>query len=286
MLIKTESLTKRYGDKTVVDHLNLEIEKGQLFAYIGTNGAGKSTTIRMLTGLLQPSSGTIVMDERLKIGIVFQNSILDDDLTVMDNIESRKSLYSNIDQNWINRLLDLIDIDIAMLHQEYGTLSGGQKRKVDIVRALLNKPGILFLDEPTTGLDIKSRQDIWEMLRSLQTQEGLTIFLTTHYLEEAENADMTYIIDHGRVLAKGSAKYLKEEYSSNRLVIETMKEGLFSDYCYKLDSVNRLVFDGLSIKDAMTLLGKYQADIDDFDWSKGNINDVFLTITGTAYEGE
>ena len=196
MLIRTKKLTKTFGDQLVIDHLDLEVEEGMLIAYIGTNGAGKSTTMRMLTGLLAPTSGEIELAPDLKIGMVFQESVLDAELTVLDNLRSRLALYRNRDKDWMDKLIRLTRID-AFLNQTYGTLSGGQRRRVDIVRALLNKPNLLFLDEPTTGLDIQTREAIWQLLRQLQAEEKLTIFLTTHYLEEAENADMAYIIDHG-----------------------------------------------------------------------------------------
>ena len=200
MLIRTKNLVKTFGNKTVIDHLNLEVEEGKLLAYIGTNGAGKSTTMKMLTGLLKPTSGEIELSPNLKIGMVFQDSVLDAELSVLDNLKSRQSLYRNRDKSWMEKLIHLTGIE-DFLNQAYGTLSGGQRRRVDIVRALLNKPNLLFLDEPTTGLDIQTRKAIWELLRRLQREEKLTIFLTTHYLEEAENADMAYIIDRGKVLA-------------------------------------------------------------------------------------
>lgn len=164
MLIRTKKLTKTFGDQLVIDHLDLEVEDGMLIAYIGTNGAGKSTTMRMLTGLLAPTSGEIELAPDLKIGMVFQESVLDAELTVLDNLRSRLALYRNRDKDWMDKLIRLTRID-AFLNQTYGTLSGGQRRRVDIVRALLNKPYLLFLDEPTTGLDIQTREAIWQLLR-------------------------------------------------------------------------------------------------------------------------
>ena len=182
MLIQTRNLTKKYGQKTVVDHLNLTIPKGSLVAYIGTNGAGKSTTIKMLTGLLQPSQGQVIVAPDLKIGIVFQESVLDPELTVKANLNYRAGLYRNMDKEWLIHLLELTELT-DLLHQKYGTLSGGQRRRVDIARALLNKPELLFLDEPTTGLDVQTRRMIWDLLLQLKNAQNLTIFLTTHYLE-------------------------------------------------------------------------------------------------------
>ena len=279
MLIRTKDLIKTFGDKTVIDHLNLEVEEGKLLAYIGTNGAGKSITMKMLTGLLKPTSGEIELAADLKIGMVFQESVLDEELTVLDNLKSRQALYRKQDKAWLEKLIRLTGLQ-DFLNQTYGTLSGGQRRRVDIIRALLNKPNLLFLDEPTTGLDIQTRRAIWEILRRLQREENLTIFLTTHYLEEAENADMTYIIDHGKVLAKGSAKELKERYSKPYLLIETDNITAFSDIDYKLLENGQLKMFVDDSANALAILSDKRDVISDFDYMKANINDVFLSITG------
>ncbi|WP_423217608.1 ABC transporter ATP-binding protein [Streptococcus equinus] len=279
MLIRTKNLVKTFGNKTVIDHLNLEVEEGKLLAYIGTNGAGKSTTMKMLTGLLKPTSGEIELSPNLKIGMVFQDSVLDAELSVLDNLKSRQSLYRNRDKNWMEKLIHLTGIE-EFLNQAYGTLSGGQRRRVDIVRALLNKPNLLFLDEPTTGLDIQTRKAIWELLRRLQREEKLTIFLTTHYLEEAENADMAYIIDRGKVLAKGSAKELKEAYSKPYLLVDASDASAFSDVAYQLLGNGQLKLVVNDSKEALQILSDKRAAINDFDYVKANINDVFLSITG------
>lgn len=279
MLIRTKNLIKTFGDKTVIEHLNLEVEEGKLLAYIGTNGAGKSTTMKMLTGLLKPTSGEIELAADLKIGMVFQESVLDEELTVLDNLKSRQALYRKQDKAWLEKLIQLTGLD-AFLNQTYGTLSGGQRRRVDIVRALLNKPNLLFLDEPTTGLDIQTRRAIWEILHRLQREENLTIFLTTHYLEEAENADMAYIIDHGKVLAKGSAKELKETYSKPYLLVETSDVAAFSDLDCKRLGDGRLKIIVEDSSKALAILSDKRTVINDFDYVKANINDVFLNITG------
>lgn len=279
MLIRTKDLIKTFGDKTVIDHLNLEVEEGKLLAYIGTNGAGKSITMKMLTGLLKPTSGEIELAADLKIGMVFQESVFDEELSVLDNLKSRQALYRKQDKAWLEKLIRLTGLQ-DFLNQTYGTLSGGQRRRVDIIRALLNKPNLLFLDEPTTGLDIQTRRAIWEILRRLQREENLTIFLTTHYLEEAENADMTYIIDHGKVLAKGSAKELKERYSKPYLLIETDNITAFSDIDYKLLENGQLKMFVDDSANALAILSDKRDVISDFDYMKANINDVFLSITG------
>lgn len=279
MLIRTKNLIKTFGDKTVIEHLNLEVEEGKLLAYIGTNGAGKSTTMKMLTGLLKPTSGEIELAADLKIGMVFQESVLDEELTVLDNLKSRQALHRKQDKAWLEKLIQLTGLD-AFLNQTYGTLSGGQRRRVDIVRALLNKSNLLFLDEPTTGLDIQTRRAIWEILHRLQREENLTIFLTTHYLEEAENADMAYIIDHGKVLAKGSAKELKETYSKPYLLVETSDVAAFSDLDCKRLGDGRLKIIVEDSAKALAILSDKRTVINDFDYVKANINDVFLNITG------
>ena len=279
MLIRTKDLIKTFGDKTVIEHLNLEVEEGKLLAYIGTNGAGKSTTMKMLTGLLKPTSGEIELAADLKIGMVFQESVLDEELTVLDNLKSRQALYRKQDKAWLEKLIQLTGLD-AFLNQTYGTLSGGQRRRVDIVRALLNKSNLLFLDEATTGLDIQTRRAIWEILHRLQREENLTIFLTTHYLEEAENADMTYIIDHGKVLAKGSAKELKETYSKPYLLVETSDVAAFLDLDCKRLGDGRLKIIVEDSAKALAILSDKRTVINDFDYVKANINDVFLNITG------
>ena len=279
MPIRTKDLIKTFGDKTVIEHLNLEVEEGKLLAYIGTNGAGKSTTMKMLTGLLKPTSGEIELAADLKIGMVFQESVLDEELTVLDNLKSRQALYRKQDKAWLEKLIQLTGLD-AFLNQTYGTLSGGQRRRVDIVRALLNKPNLLFLDEATTGLDIQTRRAIWEILHRLQREENLTIFLTTHYLEEAENADMAYIIDHGKVLAKGSAKELKETYSKPYLLVETSDVAAFLDLDCKPLGDGRLKIIVEDSAKALAILSDKRTVINDFDYVKANINDVFLNITG------
>lgn len=279
MLIRTKDLIKTFRDKTVIEHLNLEVEEGKLLAYIGTNGAGKSTTMKMLTGLLKPTSGEIELAADLKIGMVFQESVLDEELTVLDNLKSRQALYRKQDKAWLEKLIQLTGLD-TFLNQTYGTLSGGQRRRVDIVRALLNKPNLLFLDEPTTGLDIQTRRAIWEILHRLQREENLTIFLTTHYLEEVENADMTYIIDHGKVLAKGSAKELKETYSKPYLLVETSDVAAFLDLDCKPLGDGRLKIIVEDSAKALAILSDKRTVINDFDYVKANINDVFLNITG------
>ncbi|MGT2907702.1 ABC transporter ATP-binding protein [Streptococcus dentiloxodontae] len=280
MLMKTQNLTKTYGEKTVVNQLNLEIPKGSLVAYLGTNGAGKSTTIKMLTGLLAPTSGKVILTSDLKIGIVFQDSVLDEELTVRANLKNRAGLYQHIDKTWLNELVELTGLS-GFLGQKYGTLSGGQRRRVDIARALLNKPDLLFLDEPTTGLDIQTRQMIWQLLYRLKKEQGLTIFLTTHYLEEAENAEVTYVIDHGKILAQGTAFDLVKEYAKSQLLLKVADPTSLAALPFSLKETEAgYLIEGLSSQEVIGLLGKYREAIADFEFKQGTINEAFIAITG------
>ena len=280
MLIETKNLTKTYGEKTVVNQLNLEIPKGSLVAYLGTNGAGKSTTIKMLTGLLAPTSGKVILASDLKIGIVFQDSVLDEELTVRANLKNRAGLYQHIDKTWLNELVELTGLSV-FLGQKYGTLSGGQRRRVDITRALLNKPDLLFLDEPTTGLDIQTRQMIWQLLYRLKKEQGLTIFLTTHYLEEAENAEVTYVIDHGKILAQGTAFDIVKEYAKSQLLLKVADPTSLAALPFPIKETEAgYLIEGVSSQEVIGLLGKYREAIADFEFKQGTINEAFIAITG------
>lgn len=280
-LIKSDGLCKDYGPKRVLDQLDIDIQKGSLVAYLGTNGAGKTTTIKILTGLLKPSSGSVVRASDLKIGMVFQQSILDADLTVGENLNNRLKMYRHSDREWLQKIMRLTGIE-SILKERYKSLSGGQKRRVDIARALIHKPQLLFLDEPTTGLDIQSRQSIWNLFRQLQEQEGLTIFLTTHYLEEAENADMVYIIDQGKLLAKGSSQDLIHHYAKNRLEVTVMKSEESSPGSVPIEE--SLEFENVSPQQVIDVLKQYELQVKDFDYQKGSLNDAFLAITGKEME--
>ena len=280
MLIETFNLTKKYGKKLALNKVNLKINRGQLVAYLGTNGAGKSTTINILIGLLKPTSGTITYAKDLKIGVVFQNSVLDEVLTVKDNLYLRARMYKTFSKEWLEKLIGLIGIR-SFLNQKYGTLSGGQKRRVDIARALIDHPDILFLDEPTTGLDLQTRIVIWDLLQKLQKEQGLTIFLTTHYLEEAENADQMYILENGNVLAEGSAEEIKEMYAPNRLLIRLKQGQTFSTNFKQISkSDDQIEIDGLNSNQVIDLLHKFEDKIDTFEYRKGSIDDAFIKIAG------
>lgn len=280
MLIETHNLTKNYGNRPALNGVDLKIGKGQLIAFLGTNGAGKSTTINILTGLLKPTSGTISYAANLKIGVVFQTSVLDDKLSVKANLYLRARMYKEFSSEWPEELINLMGIR-RFLHQKYGTLSGGQRRRVDIARSLVNRPDILFLDEPTTGLDLQTRLVIWQLLQKLQKEQGLTIFLTTHYLEEAESADQMYILENGHVLASGTVKEIKKQYAPTKLLVSIKNKAKLKTSHAVIHLKNNLVeIDALSFKEVTSFLNQNLDEITDFEYRKGSINDAFIKITG------
>lgn len=280
MLIETYNLTKNYGNRPALNGVDLKIGKGQLIAFLGTNGAGKSTTINILTGLLKPTSGTISYVANLKIGVVFQTSVLDDKLSVKANLYLRARMYKEFSSEWLEELINLMGIR-RFLHQKYGTLSGGQRRRVDIARSLVNRPDILFLDEPTTGLDLQTRLVIWQLLQKLQKEQGLTIFLTTHYLEEAESADQMYILENGHILASGTVKEIKKQYAPTKLLVSIKNKAKLKTSHAVIHLKNNLVeIDALSFKEVTSFLNQNLDEITDFEYRKGSINDAFIKITG------
>lgn len=284
MLVETKNLTKVYGDKVAVNGLNLEIEAGSFTAILGPNGAGKSTTIQMLIGLLQPTSGQIIYAEQTKLGVVFQNSVLDANLTVVENLQIRAKQYKQVATGKIEKLIEQLGLT-SFAKQRYGTLSGGQKRRVDIARALLNSPDLLFLDEPTTGLDIQTRESIWKLLKDLQQKENMTVVLTTHYLNEADDADKIYIVDHGQVIAQGSADQIKERYARNVLRIlpqdsEDLKAALPTSCEWEQGKENEFFFYPETTKEALALLSQIGSYIEQFEFQSGTMDDAFMALTG------
>ena len=284
MLVQVKNLTKVYGDKVAVNGLNLEIEAGSFTAILGPNGAGKSTTIQMLIGLLQPTSGQIIYAEQTKLGVVFQNSVLDANLTVVENLQIRAKQYKQVETGKIERLIEQLGL-ASFAKQRYGTLSGGQKRRVDIARALLNSPDLLFLDEPTTGLDIQTRESIWKLLKALQQKEKMTVVLTTHYLNEADDADKIYIVDHGQVIAQGSADQIKERYARNVLRIltqdsEGLKAALPTSCEWEQAKENEFFFYPETTQEALTLLSQLGSYIEQFEFQPGTMDDAFMALTG------
>lgn len=284
MKLTTTNLTKRYGQKTVVKNLNLEIPAQSLVAFLGNNGAGKSTTISMLIGLLKPTAGQInFLDEhnqpcQPKIGVVFQNSILDNELTVKENLYIRAMMQGKQSVANIGKVTEVLGLS-NFLEQKYGSLSGGQKRRVDIARALLNDPDFLFLDEPTTGLDIQTRTVIWQLLNDLRQKNNLTIFLTTHYLEEAHDANLVYIVNQGAVIACGSAAEIIAANTENYLEIRTSHKFAFQANCEKVGQDQYRIID-LPISAAIDFLAQNRAVIEQFEYHHGTLDDAFMNLTG------
>ena len=283
MILQAKDLTKNYGDHTAVKDINLEFKKGSFNAILGPNGAGKSTTISMLIGLKRATNGQIIYAPNTRIGVVFQASVLDEKLTVKENLAIRAQQYKGIKGGRVEDLINQLGLT-AFQKQLYGTLSGGQKRRVDIARALLANPEILFLDEPTTGLDIQTRKSIWDLLYRLQRDEGMTIILTTHYLDEADEADQLYIIDHGEVIAQGSAAEIKSEYASNLLKI-----------CFKDKQVEKFLPKNMPVEkenefeyslypksqlEAIDYLTQVREKIASFEFRPGTMDDAFIALTG------
>ncbi|BDZ30288.1 ABC transporter ATP-binding protein [Lactiplantibacillus brownii] len=282
MLLTTKELTKTYGSHVAVNGLTLEIERGSFTAILGPNGAGKSTTMGMLTGNLIPTSGTITYASGTKVGIVFQASVLDANLSVRENLTIRAKQYKHVEPGKIEQLIEQLGLT-AFSKQRYHTLSGGQKRRVDIARALLNQPDILYLDEPTTGLDIQTRNAIWALLRDLQAQHQLTIVLTTHYLDEADSADSVFVVDHGRVIAHGNAASIKAAYAPDQLRITPKDtEQLYSRLhrgTFKVENGD-FTFKLKTAQEALKILTENQALVQNFQFHPGTMDDAFIALTG------
>ena len=284
MILETRHLSKIYGNKRAVHNLNLQIEAGSFTAILGPNGAGKSTTIQMLTRLLQPTTGEILYNSNIKLGVVFQNSVLDDMLTVRENLDIRAGQYNRIDKGKVDSLIEQLGLK-KFSTQLYGTLSGGQKRRVDIARALLNNPDVLFLDEPTTGLDIQTRKVIWDLIHHLQMKEKMTVILTTHYLDEADDADMIYIVDYGQVIAKGSADQIKEQYAQNFLKVfvtnsADFKEIMEGNISFEEVRPNEFLIHPETTGMALGLLTRGRSFIRQFEFRPGTMDDAFMALTG------
>ncbi|MFJ7935889.1 ATP-binding cassette domain-containing protein [Sporosarcina sp. NPDC096371] len=296
-IIEVNGLSKSFGKIKAVSDISFYVEEGALFSFLGTNGAGKSTTIAILLTLLQQDRGQVIVNNytvgkhdqaiRREIGVVFQESLLDPLLTVKENLTIRASFYGMPKQERhaaIHRVAEVVEVT-TLLNRPYGKLSGGQKRRVDIARALIHKPTILILDEPTTGLDPESRKNIWATIQQLQKETGMTVFLTTHYIEEAANSDYVVVMKEGGIAAKGTPEQLKNNYSTHLLTISTNQaDGLRSS----------LTLDGLDFRedkslfhlpliqttDAIPILAKFSPFISSFEVKKSSLDDVFIAING------
>lgn len=284
MILQAKNISKRYGNHLVVDNIQLQFKRGTFNAILGPNGAGKSTTISMVIGLKQPTQGEIIYEPGTKIGVVFQTSVLDEMLTVRENLAIRARQYKELKPNRVSDLIGRLGLS-AFQKQRYGTLSGGQKRRVDIARALLHGPDLLFLDEPTTGLDIQTRKSIWDLLYQLQREEGMTVVLTTHYLDEADEADQIYIVDHGKVIAQGSALDIKSQYAKNILKIrfkeiEQIESLKTSGMSVEQQSQMEYVFQPESEREAIDYLAQVRDRIAHFEFRPGTMDDAFIALTG------
>jgi multidrug/hemolysin transport system ATP-binding protein len=279
--------------------LSFTVEQGSLFAFIGSNGAGKSTAIGCITTTLVPTSGTIRVAGhdvatgahavRGVIGDVFQSSLLDPLLTVKENLVFRAGLFGLTRTQAISRierLAQLVNLH-SFLDRRYGVLSGGEKRRADIARALIHNPSIVFLDEPTAGLDPRSREDIWSAIEQLRETQGTTIFLTTHYLEETERADNVCILDKGAIVAQGHPAQLRAQYSSSIVTVRSLQPNAVLNECRRR-GLNPVVDDldiMISVESSAHALELLSGlDIDDFEFRHGTMNDVFLAVTGGAVE--
>ena len=297
-IIEINGLNKSFKDVKAVRDLSLKVREGELFAFLGVNGAGKSTTINIICGQLAKDSGSVIIDgcdieNRLdevkgKLGVVFQSSVLDKSLSVKDNLESRAALYGIHGEEFEARLAELCELlefsDI--LKRSVGKLSGGQRRRIDIARALLHKPKILILDEPTTGLDPQTRKLLWSVVSELRKKENMTVFLTTHYMEEAAEADYVVIIDSGSISAEGSPLELKNKYTGDFITRysadEAQVRALGVEYEKIRDAYRILVSNTAA---ATELIIAHPELFKDYEITKGKMDDVFLAVTGKRLSG-
>lgn len=293
-ILEVNNLHKKYGELTAVNNISFYVRKGELYAFLGQNGAGKSTTIRMIITLLEKDGGKVLLngkaDEnyiRNHIGVVFQDNVLDGALTVKENLLNRGALYLSSKKEVLARYeilaekLNLIEIE----NQRFKTLSGGQKRRVEIARALFSNPELLILDEPTTGLDPETRQVIWRVINDLRKHDGITVFLTTHYMEEAANADHIVVIHKGNIVVHGSPSELKDKYSKDYFRVVPKDKVLLINYLDKQKRVYELIADQYYIEikdtqDTLDLITDIKENIKTFEVVKGTLDDVFVNVVG------
>ena len=297
-MIEIKNLVKKFGDFTAVNDISFKVNKGELFAFLGLNGAGKSTTINMICGNLQKNSGEIFVDGIsidddivaciTKLGVVYQTSVLDKALSVKDNLKSRAALYGihgkDLDEKLteVSKLLELDEI----MNKTFSKLSGGQKRRVDIARALLHSPQILILDEPTTGLDPQTRKTVWNVIDTLRKDKGVTVFLTTHYMEEAADADYVVILDSGKISAQGTPLELKNKYTGDFIYLHGADEKKVKELKIKYEKVGTsFKLKVSSTAEATNLIIKNPELFTDYEVMKGKMDDVFLAVTGKKLVG-
>lgn len=297
-IIRIDGLEKRFGEVHAVNNLSFRVKRGELFAFLGVNGAGKSTTISIMCGLLEKDDGNVeicgknvgtdMREIAKKLGVVFQNSALDARLSVRDNLVSRAALYGIYGAEAKNRIDELAEklCFKDLMTRTVGKLSGGQRRRIDVARALLHKPEVLILDEPTTGLDPQTRKTLWEVIRDLRLHDGMTVFLTTHYMEESTDADYVIILDSGKIAAEGTPLELKNRYTGDFVTVYNADEQTIKDLGFPYEKI-RDAFR-ISVKntaEARDLIIKHPAVFSDFEITKGKMDDVFLAVTGKKLAG-
>ena len=297
-IIEIAHLSKRFGDVQAVNDLSFRVKEGELFAFLGINGAGKSTTINIMCGQLSKDTGTVRIDgidldddpDKIKrsLGVVFQNSVLDKDLSVQDNLQSRAALYGIRGAAFRARLTELAGLleFQDLLKRTVGKLSGGQRRRIDIARALLHRPKILILDEPTTGLDPQTRSTLWRVIGDLRKNEGMTVFLTTHYMEEAADADYVVILDSGKIAAEGTPLELKNTYTGDFITLYGVEEAQIKQLSAPYEAIRDAYRVSVPNTAAATgLILKYPDVFRDYEITKGKMDDVFLAVTGKKLIG-
>lgn len=297
-IIQIEGLRKSFGEVKAVNDISFRVKKGELFAFLGVNGAGKSTTISIICGQLSKDSGKVVVNGKdldgsidgikRDIGVVFQSSRLDSVLSVKENLTVRAALYG-ISGQALNARLEELD-ELLSLKELYkravGKLSGGQRRRVDIARALLHKPTILILDEPTTGLDPQTRKTVWDVIGRMREQENMTVFLTTHYMEEAADADYVVILDSGTIVAHGTPVELKNAHTGDFITFYGSNESAVSALGYKCEKVaNGFRIEVADTKAATDIITAHPELFTDYEVTKGKMDDVFLAVTGKKLVG-
>lgn len=297
-IIEISHLNKAFGSVKAVNDLSFHVRPGELFAFLGVNGAGKSTTISIMCGQLKADSGSVKIsgldaDKDIagitrRLGVVFQGSVLDKPLSVRDNLESRAALYGITGKAFENRLRELCELlDFSdLLDRSVGKLSGGQRRRIDIARALLHSPEILILDEPTTGLDPQTRKLLWSVVRSLRETENMTVFLTTHYMEEAADADYVVILDSGSIAAEGTPLALKNAFTGDYITFYGVQPEALDSLGLKYEALRNAYRVSVPNTAAATkLITEHPGLFDDFEITKGKMDDVFLAVTGKALSG-
>ena len=297
-IIEISSLSKRFGEVQAVNDLSFRVKEGELFAFLGINGAGKSTTINIMCGQLSKDSGTVQLSGvdldsdpdsiKRNLGVVFQNSVLDKELSVQDNLQSRAALYGIRGKAFRERLAELaglLEFD-DLLKRTVGKLSGGQRRRIDIARALIHRPKILILDEPTTGLDPQTRSTLWQVIGDLRKNEGMTVFLTTHYMEEAADADYVVILDSGMIAAEGTPLELKNTYTGDFITVYGAEESQIKQLGAPYETIRDAYRVSVPNTAAATeLILKYPDIFRDYEITKGKMDDVCLAVTGKKLIG-